>query len=275
MIINLKSLNSYLVVSHFKMENIGSLKHVLQEGNFMGKIDLEDAYFFSASSTGTSRFPEVLLETKDILVQIPTIRPGYSTKSLHKNSAASRSKNENDRVAYLCLSGRYFGHGTVSRDVEVAYADSCQRAAGTGFQAESQEMCLGTSASNRVSEFPGELQNNEDLSAGGEDSESDERVQTHNQQEISDSSTPGPFDRATVIYSTSSQCGTPPLSRSSEVASKSSADFPRNYDYEILVDQEAEADLQWWVDHVGGSNGHPVVHPSADMVLTTDASKSG
>ena len=179
---------------------------------------------FSASSSGTSRFPEVLLETKNIPVQITSIWPGYNTKSLHKNSAAPRSKDENDRVAYHCLSGQYFGHGTVSRDVEVAYADSRQRAAGTGFQAKSQEMCLGTSASNRVSGFPGELQNN---SAGGEDSESDERVQTHNQQEISDSSTPGPFDRATVIDSTSGQCGTPPLSRSSEVAPKSSADFPR------------------------------------------------
>ena len=43
-IINLRSLNSYLVVSQFKMEGIGSLKDVLQEGDFMGKIDLEDAY---------------------------------------------------------------------------------------------------------------------------------------------------------------------------------------------------------------------------------------
>ena len=42
--INLKCLNAYLAVSHFKMEGIGSLKDVLQEGDFMGKIDLEDAY---------------------------------------------------------------------------------------------------------------------------------------------------------------------------------------------------------------------------------------
>ena len=182
---------------------------------------------FSASSSGTSRFPEVLLETKNIPVQIPPIRTGYSTKSLHENSAAPRSKDENDRFAYHRLSGRYVGHGTVSREVDVTYADSCQGVAGTGFQAESQEMCLGTSASNRVSGFPSELENNEDLSAGGKDSESDEGVQTHNQQEVSDSSTPGSFDRAVVIDSTSNQCGTPPLSKSSEVAPKSSAEFPR------------------------------------------------
>ena len=166
------------------------------------------------------------METKNIPVQITTIRPGYSTKSLHKNSAALRSKDENDRVVYHCLSGRYYGHGTVRRDIEVTYADSCQGVAGSGFQAESQEMCLGTSASNRVSGFPSELENNEDLSARGEDSESDEGVQTHNQQEISDSLTPGPFDRAAVIDNTSGQCGTPSLSRSSEFAPKSSAEFP-------------------------------------------------
>ena len=61
----------------------------------------------------------------------------------------------------------------------------------------------------------------------GPDSESDEGVQTHNQQEVSDSSTPGSVDRAAVIDSTSNQCGTPQLSRSSEVAPKSSSQFPR------------------------------------------------
>ena len=46
---------------------------------------------FSASSSGTSRFPEVLLETKNVPVQIPTIQPGYSTKSLHEISACGPS----------------------------------------------------------------------------------------------------------------------------------------------------------------------------------------
>ena len=88
-------------------------------------------------------------------------------------------------------------------------------------------MCLGTSASNCVPGFPGEFKINDDLSARGEDSEGDEGVQTHNQQEISDSSTPSPLNRAAVIDSTGGQCGTPPLPRSSEVAPESSAEFPR------------------------------------------------
>ena len=43
-IINLKRLNSYWEVSCFKMEGIGDLKDILQEKDFMGKIDLKDAY---------------------------------------------------------------------------------------------------------------------------------------------------------------------------------------------------------------------------------------
>ena len=106
-------------------------------------------------------------------------------------------------------------------------ADSHQGIAGIGPQTESQEMCLGSSASDRIPGFSGEFKKNEDLSAGGEDSEGDEGVQAHNQQEVSDSLTPSPLDRATVIDSTGSHCGTPPLSRSSEVAPESPAEVWR------------------------------------------------
>lgn len=128
---------------------------------------------------------------------------------------------------YHRLPGQYIGHGTDSGDIEVTYADSCQENAGIGFQAESQEMCLGSSVSNRIPGFSGEFKNNEDLSVVREDSEGDEGVQAHSQQEISDSSTPSPLDRAAVIDNTGSQCGTPLLPRSSEVVPKSSAEFPR------------------------------------------------
>ena len=43
-IINLKRLNNYIRCSHFKMENILSLRDVLKKGDSMSKIDLKDAY---------------------------------------------------------------------------------------------------------------------------------------------------------------------------------------------------------------------------------------
>ena len=44
-VINLKSLNEYVVPQHFKMEGIHTLKDLLRRGDWMTKIDLKDAYF--------------------------------------------------------------------------------------------------------------------------------------------------------------------------------------------------------------------------------------
>jgi hypothetical protein len=43
-IINLKSLNQFVVYRHFKMENLASLRHLIVKGDWMVKLDLKDAY---------------------------------------------------------------------------------------------------------------------------------------------------------------------------------------------------------------------------------------
>ena len=43
-VVNLRSLNKYLRIVHFKMESIASLKDILQRGDYMGRLDLKDAY---------------------------------------------------------------------------------------------------------------------------------------------------------------------------------------------------------------------------------------
>ena len=44
-IINLKRLNEYVPYHHFKMEGLKDVKHLLNKGDWMCKIDLKDAYF--------------------------------------------------------------------------------------------------------------------------------------------------------------------------------------------------------------------------------------
>ena len=44
-VINLKQLNAYIPYCHFKMEDLQNLKHMLQKGDYMCKLDLKDAYF--------------------------------------------------------------------------------------------------------------------------------------------------------------------------------------------------------------------------------------
>ena len=44
-VINLKDLNVFLQYDHFKMEGIHLLRDILQPNDWLGKIDLKDAYF--------------------------------------------------------------------------------------------------------------------------------------------------------------------------------------------------------------------------------------
>ena len=43
-ILNLKKVNQHIAYNHFKMENLTFAKHLIQEGDYFVKIDLNDAY---------------------------------------------------------------------------------------------------------------------------------------------------------------------------------------------------------------------------------------
>lgn len=43
-VINLKRLNTYICTPHFKMENISNPKDILSQGDWLAKLDLQDAY---------------------------------------------------------------------------------------------------------------------------------------------------------------------------------------------------------------------------------------
>lgn len=43
-VVNLKGLNNFLRIDHFKMESIASLRDVVQREDYMGRLDLKDAY---------------------------------------------------------------------------------------------------------------------------------------------------------------------------------------------------------------------------------------
>ena len=44
-VINWKRLNQFISFLHFKMEDFSQLKHMIQEGHSMRKLDVKDAYF--------------------------------------------------------------------------------------------------------------------------------------------------------------------------------------------------------------------------------------
>lgn len=55
-IINLKHLNSFVQYRQFKMEGLDCVKYLIQRGDWMIKLDLQDAYFFMALSQHDLKF---------------------------------------------------------------------------------------------------------------------------------------------------------------------------------------------------------------------------
>ena len=63
-IINLKRLNQFLILRHFKMENINSLRHLIVKGDWMVKLDLKDAYLTVPVFEGHQKYLQFLWEGK-------------------------------------------------------------------------------------------------------------------------------------------------------------------------------------------------------------------
>ena len=55
-IINLKMLNRFVSFLHFKMEGLSQLKHLIQERNWMCKLELKDAYFIVPLDWSSRKF---------------------------------------------------------------------------------------------------------------------------------------------------------------------------------------------------------------------------
>ena len=49
----------------------------------------------------------------------------------------------------------------------------------------------------------------------------------------------------------------------------------KGYDATIALSKEAEEELHWWLAHLNAWNGRAILHPSPDLIIETDASMRG
>ena len=91
-VINLKSLNEYVVPQHFKMEGIHTLKDLLRRSDWMTKIDLKDAYF-TIPIHSTSRFLDPRA-TAPLRVLLPAIRPVVCSMGFYQDPEAGTNPTQ-------------------------------------------------------------------------------------------------------------------------------------------------------------------------------------
>ena len=97
-VINLKMLNQFFPFLHFKMEGLSQLKHLIQEGDWLRKLDMNDAYHWIK----TRRSSKALVGGDSLRVHVPVLGTRPSTKMFTKLLKISLLRKINiRRIIYL------------------------------------------------------------------------------------------------------------------------------------------------------------------------------
>ncbi len=112
---------------HFKMENLATLKSLLNKGDYMINLDLTDAYLtvpmhpvpeISSFSVGVQNFS----------IYRNAIWAKFGPEALHENHEASCGLAAEPKGSVNYLSGRYFDYSVVSRNIEQPQKAGCRLA---------------------------------------------------------------------------------------------------------------------------------------------------
>jgi len=103
-VINLRNkLNHYVILGHFKMESIHLVENLIQDGDWMIKVDLKDAYFFHPSPSGRSPVASFSMAGPNVPISMPAIRTVLSSMHIHKSNTPNSGMVETtgDKNDYL------------------------------------------------------------------------------------------------------------------------------------------------------------------------------
>ena len=100
-VLDLSLLNKFIPTEHFKMENLMTIKALINKGNYMINIDLTDAYLTVPMHPDSQKFLSFLWQGQSLPVCNHAVWSTCGTKSVHKinetrNSLAKRPGCSND-----------------------------------------------------------------------------------------------------------------------------------------------------------------------------------
>ena len=274
-IINLKSLNSYLFTPHFKLESIQSLKDVLLQNDFMVKVDLKDAYLtvpmhhsaykylrftwkgkcYEFTSLPFGLAPAPLIFTK-LLKPIASFLRSQGVRLLvYLDDILLMAPSECLLKEHLALTMSLLENLGFLLNSKKCITEPSQTMEFLGFTINSTEMTLSLPEA-KVSKIRKECRHalNQHSSTG--------RKLAHLIGLLS-ACIPAILEA--------------PLHYRALQRLKHQAVGPRGnrFDRSILMSQEAQQDLWWWIHNLSTNLSRPILRPSPAITLETDASTLG
>ena len=158
-VIDLKSLNTYLRIPHFKMEGIQSLRDILSQGDFMTKLDLQDAYLTVPMNKQIRQLLHFVWE------DIPPIRAGPSPVGFYETVETGSSISKGTGHPPPHLPGRHAADGSVREAVTVPCRDNKWALTPPGIHPELQEVPHRSKTDNGIPGFHSGLRADDPLSS--------------------------------------------------------------------------------------------------------------
>ena len=277
-VINLKPLNCFIPYKHFKMESIPMLKDLLKKGDYMVKIDLEDAYLtvpiwqnhqkclrflWRDSLLEFARLPFGLASAPRVFTKL--LKPVLPTECCLLRQGGIRLIVYLDDILLMAPS--------VEQVLQHA-ASTLNLLEGLGFTVNYLKSVL---VPCQLMEFLGSLVNSLNLSLSLPRDKI--RIIQSKCQDLLNTpvTTVRELSKFLGLLSSSIQTVFPaPLHyRYLQQAKISVPRFCKSYEAAVHLDLESLQEVQWWKDNLVAWNGKALFQQSTDLVIETDTSRQG
>ena len=273
-VINLKDLNEYLQYNHFKMEGIHLLRDLMRPNDWLGKIDLKDAYFVVPIWENHKKYLRFLW--KDSLLEFAclpfglAVAPRVFTKIMKPVVALLRRTGI--RLIIYLDDLLFMNSSKVGLQQDMTTAQYLLE--NLGFVINHEKSCFQPT---QQLEFLGFVVNTLDMTLLLPDCKV-EAIKSHcSKMLLHHEVSVRELSQLIGKLTASIQAIFPaPLHyrHLQDLKHKALARFG-HFDAMTALSTEAKDELQWWLAHLNAWNGRALVRPSPDVIIEKDASRTG
>ena len=271
-VINLKDLNEYLQYNHFK--GIHLLRDLMRPNDWLGKIDLKDAYFVVPIWENHKKYLRFLW--KDSLLEFAclpfglAVAPGVFTKIMKPVVALLRRTGI--RLIIYLDDLLFMNSSKVGLQQDMTTAQYLLE--NLGFVINLEKSCFQPTQQLK---FLGFVVNTLDMTLLQPDCKV-EAIKSHCSKMLLHHEVSVRELSQLIGKLTASIQGIFPAPlhyrHLQDLKHKALARFG-HFDATTALSTEAKDELQWWLAHLNAWNGRALVRPSPDVIIETDASRTG